>query len=84
MVFAIYTSMQEDMIFDKLRLWLEKIIKSEYWQKPVFACVICMAGIYGAAIYWIIWHNSIKEWIIVNISAIGLNAILSKIIPDDQ
>lgn len=86
LVFATYITMQDDMIFDRLGHWFEKILP-EWFHKPAFACVICMGGIYGAAWYWLVYgllfqSATPKEWIVVNLSVIGLNAILTKLFPD--
>lgn len=82
-VFAIWYSMLDGEIFGKLGNWLEEHLP-ERLHKPVFSCPVCMAGMYGAAIYWLIWGAGLKEWVVVNIAAIGLNAIIAKIFPDDN
>lgn len=81
-VFAIWYSMRPEAIFEKLGDWLEDHLPEKLHQ-PFFSCPVCMAGIYGAVLYWLIYHNGLKEWLIVNIAAIGFNAIVSKLFPDD-
>lgn len=82
-VYAIWYSYQEGEIFGKLGQWFERNLPEKI-HPPVFECAVCMAGIYGAIIYWLIWHNDVKEWIIVNIAAIGFNAVLNKMFPPDE
>jgi hypothetical protein len=90
---AIWATMWEGAIFEFVRLWAEKRIKKpgkrkyepripEKWRKPVYDCPICMCYWYGTALYWIIWGVSIKEYLIVVIAAMGLNAVLIKLMPD--
>lgn len=82
-VWAIYISMSESMIFERLGDYLDSKLP-DYWGKPVFSCPVCMGGIYGAVLYWIIYGNNVKEWLVVNLAVIGLNAILVKLMPDKQ
>lgn len=81
LAFAIWYSLQPEQIFGRVGDWLEDHLPDSL-HKPVFDCFVCMAGIYGAALYWIIWAESIKEWLIVNIAAIGINVVISKTFPD--
>lgn len=80
-VFAVHYVLQEGEIFGWLGDLLTKILPDKL-HDPFFECVVCMAGIYGAAVYWIIWHGSVKEWLVINLSAIGLNAIINQLTPD--
>lgn len=75
-VFAIWASMQEGMIFHNLSLFLSRL--PERWHKPAFECVICMGGVYGAAVYWIVYggRGSVAEWLVVNLGTIGLLAVI--------
>lgn len=81
-VFAIWYSMRPDEIFGKLGDWLEDHLPDKF-HPPLFACPVCMGGFYGAILYWAIFHNGVKEWLIVNIATIGFNAIISKMFPDE-
>lgn len=76
-VFAIHYVMMEGEIFGFLGDWLAKVLPDRL-HNPVFECVVCMAGIYGIMLYWLIWAGSVKEWLVVNVAAIGLNSILVK------
>lgn len=82
-VFAIWYSMKEDEIFESVGDWLYDHLP-EKLHSPFFSCPVCMSGIYGVVLYWIIWHGSVKEWLIVNIGAIGLNAIIDKLSPPKE
>jgi hypothetical protein len=81
-VFAVWASMWETMIFSFVRdfflTWPDKI------QKPIFECPICMQSVYGSAFYWIYWGNSVKEYIVVMIACVGLSAILVKLFPPEK
>lgn len=81
-VFAIWYSMRPDEIFGELGDWLEDHLPDKF-HPPLFACPVCMGGFYGAILYWAIFHNGVKEWLIVNIATIGFNAIISKMFPDE-
>lgn len=72
----------EGMIFERIGLWLETRLP-EWIQKPLYACFICACFWWGSALYWLVWGNSWKEWAIVVIAAMGLNAAISKLIPKD-
>ncbi len=72
-VMAIYASMAEGMIFGKVRVWFASV--TEFWQKPLFACYICMTFWYGSAFYWVAWHKSWQEWAATVVGAMGVNAV---------
>lgn len=82
-VWAVYITMQEGMIFEKLGNWLEDKIKSEYWSKPVYSCVVCMSFWHGLYVYWLVFGYSWMNCLITIIGAVGLNAVITKLIPDD-
>lgn len=69
----------EGMIFEKIGDWLKERLP-EYIQKPLFLCPICNAFWSGTAIYWIFWANDWKEWLLVCICAIGINAVIVNLI----
>jgi len=58
MITAIWVTLQEGMIFGKLRPYLDKI-ESEYIRKPLYECLICMASIHGLWMWFIIWGGEI-------------------------
>jgi hypothetical protein len=37
---------------------------------------------YGTGIYWLLWGSGWVEWAVVVIAAMGLNAVLIKLMPD--
>lgn len=49
---GIYESMNEKMILSWIPKLIKKVIKNEYWQKPIFGCIKCMASLYGALTFW--------------------------------
>lgn len=87
-VFAIYATMMEGMIFEFVQKWYYKATenwsekKAEFYAKPIFDCPICMTIYYGSAAYWLIYGNSWQEWLIVIIAAMGVNTIFVKVFPD--
>jgi hypothetical protein len=79
-VMFIWATMLEGMIFGKIRQWLAAL--TEFYQKPIFDCPICMVPWYGSIVYWVIWGNSWQEWLIVIFAAAGLNTVFVKLFPD--
>lgn len=82
LVMAIWATMWEGAIFEFVRKWGEKHL-SEKMRKPLYDCPICMGFWYGSFLYWVIWGVGFKEWAIVVVAAMGLNAILIKLFPED-
>lgn len=41
----------EGMLFYKFRLFIDKYI-SDFWRKPIYSCIRCMAGLYGAITFF--------------------------------
>lgn len=78
-VFGYCCTFWEGMIFEKVGDWLETKLP-EYITKPLFACFIC-ATFWIGSLLWLVmgWDN----WFIGVISAMGLNAVLSKLFKDD-
>lgn len=76
--FASWYALQDGEIFGKLGNWFAKVLPPQL-HNPVFDCPTCMGFWYGSLTYWIVYHNSIKEWIIVAICTVGLNLIISKL-----
>lgn len=81
-VFAVWASMWEGMIFgfvrDKLSTLPEKL------KMPLYDCPICQNSIYGSLFYWLYYGNSFQEYIVVLIGAVGLSAIFVKLFPPDE
>lgn len=80
-VFAIHYTLQIGEIFGKLGDWLERHLPG-WLHEPVYVCPVCMAFWHGTALYWLIWAGGVKEWLVVAIAAVGLNAIIMRIFPD--
>jgi hypothetical protein len=76
-VFAVWATMWEGGIFGIVRTWFANL--REDLQKPLFSCAICMTPWYGSVVYWVIWGSSVKEWAIVVVAAMGLNAVIVKL-----
>lgn len=78
MVFAIYYTMLDGEIFGALGTFFYRHLPNAFHQ-PVYYCPICMVPWYGSAIYWIVWHHDVKDWIVSVITAMGINFILNSI-----
>lgn len=76
-IFAIYGTMIKGMIFDFISDYVARKFSTGV-QKIVYDCPICMCPYYGSVFYWLVYHNSVKEWIIVIIASMGLNTIIIK------
>ena len=78
LVDAIHYTLQHGEIFGGLGDWFHDHLP-EAVHAPVFDCNVCMTPWYGSGLYWLIWNGSVKEWAIVIITAMGLNAILNRL-----
>ncbi len=82
-VTAIYSSMREGMVFEKVRIQVEKILEkvgqSNWFGKPLYGCLTCMGGIYTLLLYPLLYGYDVKMFKTVLI-VIGINAIVDKII----
>lgn len=67
------------MIFESVGNWVERNFP-EYLYKPLGGCAICAAFWFSTAIYWIMWANDWKEWVLVAIGSVGFNAIVVNLI----
>lgn len=81
-VFGFCCTFWEGMIFEKVGNWLEDKLP-EWLQKPLYSCFICACFWWGTALYIVFWRNSFQEWFLVVIGAMGLNALLSKLFPNE-
>jgi hypothetical protein len=77
-VFAVWVSMAEGMIFDFIGDWLDRILPNKKLRLWTFDCPICMQSLYGTIFYWLWYGDSWKEWIVVIIASVGLAAIVVK------
>lgn len=73
---SIWAVFLPDMILGKVREWAEKVGISEYLQKPILTCPICMSFWYGTALYLILWKVSIADWFITVFGAMGLLSLV--------
>lgn len=80
-VLSIHYTLQPGEIFGRLGDWLERKLPKAI-HKPVFDCNVCMTMWYGSAIYWAIWGAGWLEWLIVVITAMGINILINKWAPD--
>lgn len=77
-VFGYCCTFWEGMIFGNIGNWLDE--RLPWWiAKPLYQCYICSCLWWGTAIYWIFLGSDWKEWFLVIIAAMGLNAVLSKL-----
>lgn len=77
----------EGMIFEKPKLWLDKVFGDSMIRKPLYACPACMASVWGSVIYW--WsveysHYALFFWPVFCISVCGMVWILMYQFPYDE
>lgn len=82
-VFGYCCTFWEGMIFGNIGNWLDDRLP-DWIAAPLYQCFICACMWWGTALYWVIWDGSVKEWLVVVISAMGLNAVLSKLFPLEE
>lgn len=75
---SIYASTWDGMIFGRIRAWIDGKI-TEFYLKPIYGCVICMASVWGGGLY--IYCKGININIIPHILlTAGINTLISGII----
>jgi hypothetical protein len=78
LVLSIWYTMQPGEIFGKLGLWLGVKLPAKL-HPPVFECNVCMTPWYGSVIYWVLYANGGKDWLITIIAAMGMQVVLNKL-----
>lgn len=43
---------EKGMIMEWWPAFIKRVIKNEYWHKPLFSCIRCMASVYGFITFW--------------------------------
>lgn len=64
----------EGMILHRLRLFFDKHI-NEFWRKPLYSCIRCMSGLYGALTFFppvIYFFGFMWEQILVFVFDVGV------------
>lgn len=74
-VWAFYAVFWDGMILGPVSRWLSYRIPT-WLQFILWACPVCMTPYYGSAVYWTLWHNSVLEWIVCIMGALGVSAII--------
>lgn len=69
----------EGMIFYKVGEWVREKLP-EWVCKPLFDCCVCNAFWIATFIYWLYWGSDWKEWILISIGSVGVNAIVANMI----
>ncbi len=77
-IMAIWKCFQPQMIFGFVGDWLERKGLPLFYRYPICECNVCMTPWWGTAIYWIIWHQLITEYVVVILVAMGIGTIFSK------
>jgi hypothetical protein len=67
------------MIFHGIADWSARKKMPLWFEKPVFACPICMVPYYGSFFYILCMWSSWREWAVVIFAAMGINTILVKL-----
>lgn len=72
------------------RFYIRKVLvllfkdSADYFGKPIYGCVVCMASVYGTMFYWsyiinigqIINSKTIILWVVVVVMVAGINRVL--------
>lgn len=74
-VIAIWCCYLPGMILGKIN----DIEMPEWLASPVYHCSVCMTPYYGSAVYWVFFHQSVMDWILVIGVAMGICTIFVKI-----
>lgn len=69
----------EGMIFGKLGDLAENNLPEWLW-KPIGGCYICACMWIGSIVYWLLYANNAKEWLLTCIGAMGVNAAISQFV----
>jgi hypothetical protein len=52
---------------------------SEYWCRPIFGCVVCMASVWGTIFYCLFAHDlNIQSWLVQLVAVAGINSLLKQ------
>ena len=77
---GLYLATGDNMILEPLRLFIHKIVKSEYLRKPLIDCVTCMASVWGTIFYLLSEPFVWNEWIITVFAVAGLATLINRVI----
>ena len=93
-IFGVYASFQPNMIFERfgdvLDLWKYSTPFKEFIRKPLGACPVCMASVYGFPVYWLYYlvepfnlGFAIIVYICYSFALAGLNMIILSFMNND-
>jgi len=69
----------EEMIFEGIGDWMDCHLPEWLW-KPLGGCYICACMWIGSLVYWLLFANGVKDWLITCIGAMGVNAAISQFV----
>lgn len=72
----------EGMIFEPIANYLNERLP-KWLQMPLYGCFVCACFWWGSALYWVLWGDNIKDWFVIVVAAMGVNAALSRIFNPD-
>jgi len=79
---AIHASFWDDMVLGNFRANVLDNIFNDFWKKPIYSCVICMASLWGTLSYlkhfWLCYNP--LHYIIFILTVAGINTLISGII----
>jgi hypothetical protein len=67
----------EGMIFEWIGNELDRLFPA-WVNKPLWQCYICCCFWIGTFMHLFIWRESVQEWLLTTIPAMGLNAVISQ------
>lgn len=75
-IIFIHACFQEGMIFAPIRRDIDDIFP-EFIQKPLYACIVCMSGIYVTALWLLFYKKALSIDMLEAIAVVGgINAVL--------
>lgn len=75
---------QEGMIFEKPKLWLDKLFGEAMIRKPLYACPACMPSIWGTLYFWLCTGFTWNMWPVFVLACCGTTWILMYQFPFDD
>jgi ABC-type uncharacterized transport system permease subunit len=86
-VLGLYAAMGEGMILEWLRDLFERLTNNrvlKYIRPALYECPICMASIWGTAVWLVIGNGFGAMWVLYVFAVAGFNYVTVNLISDDD
>lgn len=86
-VLGLYAALGEGMILERLRDLFEIVTDNRllrYIRPALYECPICMASIWGSAVWFVIGNTVSVLWVLYVFGVAGLNYVIVNLISDDE